>query len=54
MKEMTISAVRCRRKPKRGLMAKWALEAAREFYRDPENEKAFQEWKKRTGAGGKG
>ena len=38
--------------PKYEKTAAGLLEAARMFYRDPENEKEFQEWKK-TQKGGK-
>ena len=49
MKEMTISAVRCREKPKYSTSAKQLLEKARAFYQDPENEKAFLDWMKERG-----
>ena len=38
--------------PRYEITAAGLLEAARMFYRDPENEKEFQEWKK-TQKGGK-
>ena len=38
--------------PKYAKTAAGLLEAARTFYQDPENEKAFREWKK-TKKGGK-
>ena len=52
MKEMTISARRTKTKPKYSIQAAALLKACREFYDDPENEKAFQEWKetKKKGA----
>jgi len=50
MSEMTISAVRVKEKPKYSLMAGELLERCRMFYQDPENERAFQEWK--AGKGG--
>ena len=45
MSEMTITAVRVKEKPKYGLYAAELLERCRAFYQDPENERAFQEWK---------
>ena len=45
MKETTISAARVKTKPKYGATAAALLERCREFYQDPENEKAFLEWK---------
>ena len=33
-------------KPKYGNYAMMLLESCRKFYEDPENERAFQEWKK--------
>jgi len=45
MGEMTIRAVQCGEKPKYEPIAKKLLERAKEFYRDPENERAYQEWK---------
>ena len=46
MGETTIRAVQCGEKPKYEPIAKKLLERAKEFYRDPEDEKAFQEWMK--------
>lgn len=43
---MEITAVRCREKPKYGILSAEILEAAREWFRDPEHEREFQEWKK--------
>lgn len=46
MERMTVSAVtRARTKPKYDVMAAELLERCRAFYQDPENEKAFLEWK---------
>ena len=45
MSEMTISAVRVKEKPNMQKTAAALLERCREFYLDPENEKAFLEWK---------
>lgn len=50
--EMTISAVKVKQKPKYDLMAGELLERCRKFYQDPENERAYQEWK--AGKDGKG
>lgn len=47
MKEMTISTERAAARPKYDLLAMALLEKCREFYCDPENEKAYQEWKKK-------
>lgn len=44
--ETTISAVRVKEKPKYDILAAELLERCRGFYRDPENEKAYQEWLK--------
>lgn len=52
MSEMVITASQGTTAPKYGKTADGLLEAARMFYQDPENEKAFQEWKK-TRKGGK-
>lgn len=49
MKEMTVSVVRCREKPKYSTSAKQLLEKARAFYQDPENEEAFRKWMKERG-----
>ena len=51
MSEMTISAERATTRPKYDLMASAVLERCREFYQDPENEKAFQEWKEQKKKG---
>ena len=45
MSEMTISAVKVKQKPKYDFMAGELLERCRQFYQDPENERAYQEWK---------
>ena len=45
MKETRISAARVKTKPKYRASAAGLLEACRAFYRDEENEKAYQEWK---------
>lgn len=42
---MEIQAVRCREKPKAKATARELLERCRAFYEDPENERAFLEWK---------
>ena len=52
MSEMVITASQATTAPKYGKTAAGLLEAARMFYRNPENEKAFREWKK-TQKGGK-
>ena len=52
MSEMVITAYRATTDPKYGKTEAGLLEAARVFYQEPENEKAFQEWKK-TKKGGK-
>ena len=41
---MKITAERSAAKPKYDLMASAVMERCREFYQDPENEKAFREW----------
>lgn len=46
MSETTITATRAMTAPKYGITAAGLLEACRTFYRNPENEKAFREWKK--------
>jgi len=43
--EMKVTARKCAEEPKYTKTAAALLERCREFYRDPENEKAFQEWK---------
>ena len=45
--KMTISTERAAEKPKYDLMAAEILKRCREFYEDPENEKAFREWKEK-------
>lgn len=47
MSETPVSAVRCREKPKYTIRALDILKSCREFYEDPENERAFQEWKQK-------
>lgn len=42
---MRISAERAATRPKRDLLARAVLERCRAWFEDPENEKAFQEWK---------
>ena len=46
MSETTITATRAMKDPPYEKTAAGLLEACRTFYRNPENEKAFQEWKK--------
>ena len=46
MSEMVITASQGTTDPKYGKTADGLLEAARMFYQEPENEKAFQDWKK--------
>lgn len=46
MSETTISATRATTAPQYEKTAATLLEACRTFYRNPENEKAYQEWKK--------
>ena len=45
VKETRISATRAKTKPKYRAGAAALLERCRAFYEDPENEKAFREWK---------
>ena len=45
MREMRISSERAATRAKRDLLSSAVLERCRAFYEDPENEKAFQEWK---------
>ena len=52
MNKTAITASQGTKDPKYGKTAAGLLEAARMFYQDPENEKAFREWKK-TQKGGK-
>ena len=51
MSETTITATRAMTAPRYGTTAAGLLEACRTFYRNPENEKAFQEWKKQRKEG---
>ena len=46
MSETTITATRVMKDPPYEKTAGTLLEACRTFYRDPENEKAYREWKK--------
>lgn len=46
MSEATITATRVMKDPPYEKTAATLLEACRMFYREPENEKAFKEWKK--------
>ena len=43
--QMTITAREARTEPKYSTMAPALLKRCREFYQDPENERAYQEWK---------
>ena len=45
MSEMRITARKAEEKPNYQKTAAELLKRCREFYQDPENEKAFQEWK---------
>ena len=50
MTEMRITARASGKKPEYRKMAAALLERCRAFYQDPENERAYQEWKeKRSG-----
>ena len=49
--ELKIVARSAKEAPKYGAMAAALLEECRRFYQDPENERAFQEWKARKEAG---
>ena len=51
MSGMTISAARVKEKPKHGTLAAELLERCRTFYEDPENERAFREWKEQKKKG---
>ena len=66
MTEMAITARKARTEPKYKATAAALLERCRAFYQDPENERAYQEWKekrndtsqfiqrnRRTGSGGR-
>ena len=50
MSEMMIAVKSCEEKPNYKKTAAELLQRCREFYQDPENEKAFQEWKARKEA----
>ena len=45
MSETIITASKATTAPKYNITAAGLLDAARNFYQDPENEKAFMEWK---------
>ena len=45
--QMTITAREARTEPKYSTMAPALLKRCREFYQDPENERAYQEWKEK-------
>ena len=45
MNEMRISSERAATRAKRDLLSSAVLERCRAWFEDPENEKAFQEWK---------
>ena len=45
MTELTITARSSGEKPKYGKAAAVLLELCKAFYQDPENERAYQEWK---------
>ncbi len=47
MNGITITASKAMQAPQYGKTAAGLLDAARNFYQDPENEKAFMEWKAR-------
>ena len=49
MSKMAITVSQDTAAPKYGKTAAGLLEAARMFYQNPENEKAFQEWKNGKG-----
>lgn len=49
--ELAITARTAAEAPKYKKTAAALLERCREFYQDPENEKAFQEWKARKDGG---
>ena len=46
MNKMAITVSQATTAPRYEITAAGLLEAARTFYQNPENEKAFQEWKK--------
>lgn len=45
MSEMRITVSQAKDKPNHRKTAAELLERCRDFYQDPENERAFQEWK---------
>ena len=47
MNGITITALKAMQAPQYGKTAAGLLDAARNFYQDPENENAFTEWKAR-------
>ena len=47
MNDLKITARTAKEKPKYKKTAAAMLERCREFYQDPENERAYQEWKAR-------
>ena len=47
MNELRITVTAVKDKPKYKKTAAALLERCREFYQDPENERAYQEWKAR-------
>ena len=49
MKEMTITVQAGKDRPKYDRTAAELLKRCREFYQDPENERAFREWMERKG-----
>lgn len=49
MMELQIRVRTAKEEPQYGRMAAALLQRAREFYQDPENEKAFQAWKEERG-----
>ena len=51
MSETVITVSQATAAPKYEKTADGLLEAARMFYQNPENEKAFQEWKKTRNGG---
>lgn len=54
MLELQVNMRTSRQKPDYKKTAAELLQRAREFYQDPENEKAFQEWMKGRGKNGAG
>ena len=49
--DLQINVRVCKEKPKYSKTAAELLAKCREFYQDPENEKAFQEWMKERSKG---